>query len=119
MLARREQRLAVLRAEIAAGEAKNGALVRQSAELQEAVVAASRPSEASAVLEVGEGRRSAAAVAAAVGAAPGLTEASAEARAALIANLQSGACVTDALSSAVGSINRLTAAALVRGLGGC
>ena len=62
-------------------------------------------------------RRSPVAVQAAVGTAPGLTSASAEARVALIAELEAGACVTDALTSALGSINRLTAAALVRGLG--
>ena len=56
---------------------------------------------------------------AAVGTAPGLDEASAAERAALIAELERGACVTDALTAALGAINRLTAAALVRGLGGC
>ena len=54
-----------------------------------------------------------------MGTAPGLGEASAPERAALVAELARGACVTDALTAALGAINRLTAAALVRGLGGC
>ena len=65
------------------------------------------------------GRRSAAAVTAAVGTAPGLAAVSSDAREALIAELEDGACVTDALVAVVGSVNRLTAAALVRGLGEC
>ena len=64
-------------------------------------------------------RRSTAAVTAAVGTAPGLAAVSEAERAALIAELAGGACVTDALVAVVGSINRLTAAALVRGLGEC
>ena len=40
-------------------------------------------------------------------------------RAALIDALESGICVTDALTASVGGINRQAAAALIRGLGGC
>ena len=34
----------------------------------------------------------------------------------LVAELEDGACITDALTATIGSINRLTAAALIRGL---
>ena len=61
----------------------------------------------------------AAVVTAAVSTAPGLGEATEAERAALVAALERGACVTDALTAALGEINRQTAAALVRGLGGC
>jgi hypothetical protein len=55
----------------------------------------------------------------AVAAAPGLGAASADQRADLVAALEAGACVADALDAALGAVNRLTAAALVRGLGDC
>jgi hypothetical protein len=54
-----------------------------------------------------------------VAAAPGLGAASADQRADLVAALEAGACVADALDAALGAVNRLTAAALVRGLGDC
>ena len=83
------------------------------------LAARGRPGAAGPAPAERPGPRSAAAVTAAVGTAPGLGEVSETARAELISELERGACVTDALSSAVGAINRLTAAALVRGLGGC
>jgi phage tail protein X len=63
--------------------------------------------------------RQTAVVTAAVAAAPGLAAASPDARAALIAELEAGSCVTDALDATLGEVNRLTAAALIRGLGDC
>ena len=65
------------------------------------------------------GTRTTVAVAEAVGTAPGLDEATIAERAALVAALEAGACVTDALTATLGEINRQTAAALVRRLGGC
>jgi hypothetical protein len=58
-------------------------------------------------------------VTAVVAAAPGLGSANADQIAGLVAELQAGACITDALTATVGTINRLTAAALIRGLGDC
>ena len=125
-----ERRLAEIGSDIAAGEAQRAALARRASELEAAIEGATaRQGEVAATpvavavpattAENPGGLRSAAAVTAAVGTAPGLSEVSEAARAELISELERGACVTDALSSAVGSINRLTAAALVRGLGGC
>ena len=101
-----------MQAEIAAEEARASDLATRLAVLEAQVA---DPGDAVAAA----GRRSAAAVTAAVGTAPGLAAVSSDAREALIAELEGGACVTDALVAVVGSVNRLTAAALVRGLGEC
>ena len=119
-----ERRLAALQASIAAGQTERAALEERLRELRQAVAAAAAERDGLAATPVamepaGAGRRSPAAVTAAVAAAPGLADADAEVRAALIAELERGACVTDALTAAVGAINRLTAASLVRGLGAC
>jgi hypothetical protein len=58
-------------------------------------------------------------VAAAVRAAPGLATADAEARSRLVAELEAGSCVVPALQTALGEVNRQTAAALIRALGDC
>ena len=89
------------------------------ARAQEASLTTAAATTGEAAAPAAAGSRSPAAVEAAVGTAPGLAGASPDVRAALVADLERGACVTDALTAAVGSINRLTAAALTRGLGGC
>jgi chromosome segregation ATPase len=120
-----------------AARAADAAVARRTSEEQAATTAAARrrsieaeiaaagepqgaPAEVTgSTSEADGGRRSPAAVAAAVGTAPGLGDMTAEARAELVSALENGACVTDALRQATGSVNRLSAAALVRGVGDC
>jgi len=63
--------------------------------------------------------RNAGAVQAAVRAAPGLAATDPQARSRLVAELEGGACVVPALQTALGEVNRQTAAALIRALGDC
>lgn len=100
----------------------NAAIAAREAELArlDAALAALPPAAPSPVVPSGgAGARSEAVVAATVAAAPGLADSTPAQRAALVAALESGTCVTDALTGAIGSINRQAAAALIRGLGGC
>ena len=122
-----------MRSQIRAGQEESATLAARLDDLREAVaaesvrrglatqIAAPAPAPAGVVpVEVvPPGGRSAVTVAAVVAGAPGLDAASPTQRAALVAALAQGTCVIDALTATVGSINRQTAAALVRGLGGC
>ena len=127
-----ERRLAELQAAIGEAETSSDEMVARLASLEQEIAAGTaRQQELAAAVAVAEGvaraapqaaggGRSLAAVTAAVGTAPGLAEASDGAAGGADRGAgRRGACVTDALTAAVGAINRLTAAALVRGLGGC
>ncbi|HRO13322.1 MAG TPA: hypothetical protein PK452_17490, partial [Amaricoccus sp.] len=118
-----EARLVELEAGVAAAGTERDALAARLAELEESVAEATAGQAAAVAVAAPEAAggagRAAAAVQAAVATAPGLAEASAAERAALVTALEGGACVTDALAGALGEINRQTAAALMRGLGGC
>jgi hypothetical protein len=112
MLASTEEKRAALMAEVESVEATRDGLLAEKEAVQSELVTLRQTVETVDL-------RSAASVAAAVGAAPGLGGVGKTTWATLMARLEAGDCVVDALQATLGKVNRITAAALVRAVGDC